>query len=99
MTIEAPLEARAFEAINWLCSDECHDLDDAGMIAGLGSLLRALGLSIDRIGLHLRTLHPQILARSILWSPDEPVQIVDRKSIAVALPKGLNNPFSRVRQL
>jgi adenylate cyclase len=98
MTIEAPLEARAFEAINWLCSDECHDLDDAGMIAGLGSLLRALGLSIDRIGLHLRTLHPQILARSILWSPDEPVQIIDRESIPGFRPQPHNNPLIHVRE-
>ena len=34
-----------------------------------------------------------------MWSPDEPVQIVDRESIAVTLPEGLTNPFSRVRQL
>jgi adenylate cyclase len=87
MTIAVPLESRSFEAISWLCSDECHELDDAGMIARLGSSVRALGLPIDRIGLHLRPLHPQILARSILW-PGEPVQIIDRES----------NPLIHVRE-
>jgi adenylate cyclase len=87
MTIAVPLESRSFEAISWLCSDECHELDDAGMIARLGSSVRALGLPIDRIGLHLRPLHPQILARSILW-PGEPVQSIDRES----------NPLIHVRE-
>jgi hypothetical protein len=98
MTIAVPLESRSFEAISWLCSDECHELDDAGMIARLGSSVRALGLPIDRIGLHLRTLHPQILARSILWSPGEPVQIIDRESIPQLRPQQHDNPLIHVRE-
>jgi adenylate cyclase len=97
MTMEVPLESRSFEAINWLCSDECHVLDDAGMIVKLGSLLSSPGLPIDRIGLHLRTLHPQILARSILWSPGEPVQIIDRESIPQLRPEP-RDPLIHVRE-
>jgi adenylate cyclase len=88
----------AGEVVRWLCSDACHDLDDAGVISGLGRRLQSLGLQIDRVGLHLRTLHPQILARSIMWSSGEPVQIIDRESIAGTPPVGLSNPLSRVRQ-
>ena len=98
MRVEAK-QTSVFEVIRWLSSDACHDLDDADMISVLGRRLQSLGLPITRLGLHLRTLHPQIQARSIMWSPDEPVQIVDRESIAVTLPEGLTNPFSRVRQL
>jgi adenylate cyclase len=55
-------------------------------------------LPIDRIGLHLRTLHPQILARSILWSPGEPVQIIDRESIPQQRPQPRDNPVIHVRE-
>jgi adenylate cyclase len=86
------------DVTRWLSSDECHELDDAHMMSGLGQRLRALGLPIDRLGLHLRTLHPHILARSVLWSPGEPVQIVDREAIAGPLPGSFNNLLERVRQ-
>jgi adenylate cyclase len=98
MKVETKQTSGVFEVVRWLSSDVCHDLDDADMISGLGRRLRSLGLLIDSLGLHLRTLHPQILARSIMWSPDEPVQIIDRETITIALPPGLDNPFSRVRQ-
>jgi adenylate cyclase len=86
------------QTVRWLSSDECHALDDAGMIAELGSRLRSLDLPVDRIGLHLRTLHPQILARSVLWSPGEAVQIVDRESITQLQLGSSDSPLSRVRE-
>jgi adenylate cyclase len=98
MKVEGKQASGVFDVICWLCGDACHDLDDADLISGLGRRLQSLGLPIDRLGLHLRTLHPQILARSIMWSPDEPVQIINREAIAGPLPGGLNNPLSRVRQ-
>jgi adenylate cyclase len=64
--------------IEWLSGDECHELDDAGLIAELGRRLREAGLSIDRLTLHLRTLHPEIVGRTIAWAPNEPVEIHDR---------------------
>jgi len=65
--------------VEWLASDECHDCDDAGLIAGLGGQLRAAGVPIDRLALHLRTLHPEILGRTVAWSPNEAVQVQDRQ--------------------
>jgi adenylate cyclase len=91
-------QTSVFDVVRWLSSDACHALDDADMIGGLGCRLRTLGVPISRLGLHLRTLHPQILARSIMWSPDEAVQIIDRESIAVVVPDGVDNPLNRVRQ-
>jgi len=86
------------DTARWLSSDACHELDDGAMLSGLGERLRTLGMPIDRVGLHLRTLHPHILARSILWSPGEPVQIVDREAITGHLPGSLHNLLERVRQ-
>ena len=68
------------------------------MIVGLGQRLRSLGMPIDHLGLHFRTLHPHILGRSILWSPSKPVQIVDREASAGPLPGSLNDRQDRVRQ-
>src|SRR2546430_2538512 len=67
------------EIIEWLAGDECHGLDDAGLTAELGHRLRLAGLPLDRLVLHLRILHPQLFARTLAWSPNEPVEIRDRE--------------------
>lgn len=65
--------------IEWLTGDECHALDEAGLVAGLGRRLQALGLSVDRLTLHLTTLHPEFIGRTFAWAPGEPVEIHDRE--------------------
>lgn len=54
--------------IEWLSGDECHALDEAGLAAAAGSRLRAAGLPLDWLSLHLRTLHPEILGRMHAWA-------------------------------
>jgi adenylate cyclase len=65
--------------VEWLSGNECHELDDAGLIAGLGRRLQAAGLPVDRFSLHLRAFHPEILGRTLAWAPNEPVEIHDRQ--------------------
>ncbi len=78
--IESSLAADLIVAIvEWLSGNECHELDDAGLIAGLGRRLRAAGLPVDRLALHLRAFHPEILGRTLAWAPNEPVEIHDRQ--------------------
>jgi adenylate cyclase len=74
-----PTRSTALSIIEWLAGDECHALDDAGLIAGVGRRLRSAGLPIDRLVLHLRTLHPELFARTMSWAPEEPVEIRDRE--------------------
>jgi adenylate cyclase len=80
---EAPVtyhgDSATLDIIEWLGGDECHDLDDAGLIAALARRLVAAGLPLDRLTLHLRTLHPEILGRQLAWAPDEPVEVYDRE--------------------
>lgn len=71
--------AASLSLIEWLTGDECHALDEAGLVAGLGRRLRALGLPIDRLTLHLTTLHPEFIGRTFAWAPGEPVEIHDRE--------------------
>ncbi|MGO7367592.1 adenylate/guanylate cyclase domain-containing protein [Rhizobium ruizarguesonis] len=65
--------------LEWLSGDECHAIDEAGLIAGLGRRLRQIGLPVDRLTLHLMTLHPEILGRTLAWAPSEPIEIHDRE--------------------
>ncbi|NLS17516.1 adenylate/guanylate cyclase domain-containing protein [Rhizobium sp. P40RR-XXII] len=65
--------------IEWLTGDECHALDEAGLVVGLGRRLQALGLPVDRLTLHLTTLHPEFIGRTFAWAPGEPVEIHDRE--------------------
>ena len=69
---------RVAAIVAWLGSAECRDLDDADMIAGVAGRLRACGLPLDRLVLHLRTLHPDVLCRAVVWAPGRPVEVYDR---------------------
>jgi adenylate cyclase len=82
--------------VEWLSSNECHELDDAGLIAGLGRRLRAAGLPVDRLSLHLRTLHPEIFGRTLAWAPNEPVEIHDREHGIEVSQAFLDNPVLQV---
>jgi adenylate cyclase len=82
--------------IEWLTGDECHALDEAGLVSGLGRRLQALGIPVDRLTLHLMTLHPEFIGRTIAWAPGEPVEIHDREHgsrVAIA-----NTPLQKVME-
>jgi adenylate cyclase len=66
------------ESIEWLTGDESHDLDAEGLLMGLGLRLRRVGIPLDRLVLHLRTIHPEIRGRTLAWAPDEAVEIHER---------------------
>ena len=66
------------ESIEWLTGDESHDLDAEGLVAGLGLRLRSIGIPLDRLVLHLRTIHPEIRGRTLAWAPNEDVEVHDR---------------------
>ena len=94
-----PVSRDAVPAIvEWLSGNECHDLDDAGLVAGLGRRLRAAGLPIDRLALHLRTLHPSILGRTVAWAPREPIEIHDREHQTMSLPDFADSPLRHVME-
>ena len=90
--------AATVELIEWLAGDECHELDDAGLAAGFGRRLRAAGLPIDRLTLHLRTLHPEILGRSVAWAPNEAVEVRDREHGIEVSPGFAGSPLRRVME-
>lgn len=84
--------------VEWLASDVCHDCSLTELIEGLGEHLNAAGLPVDRLVLHLRTLHPEILGRTLAWSPGEDVEVHDRiHGIETTAAFG-NTPVRRVME-
>jgi len=71
------MDHNAVEIIEWLASDECHELDGAGLIDGLGARLSKAGMPLHRMVFHLRALHPTVVGRAIAWAPGEPVAFLD----------------------
>ncbi|HVI90489.1 MAG TPA: adenylate/guanylate cyclase domain-containing protein [Dongiaceae bacterium] len=95
----APVAAQAvLEIVEWLTGNDCHEQDDAGLIAGLGLRLRKIGLPVDRLALHLRTLHPEILGRTVAWAPNEPVEIRDREHGILATEAFAGSPLRQVME-
>ena len=71
------MDDNALEIIEWLASDECHELDGAGLIDGLGAKLSKAGMALHRMVFHLRALHPTVVGRAIAWAPGEAVAFLD----------------------
>ena len=84
--------------VEWLTGDEFHEVDDAGLIAGLGRRLRYAGLPLDRLTLYLRTLHPEILGRAVAWAPNEPVEVHDREHGIELSAAFTDSPLRRVME-
>jgi adenylate cyclase len=82
--------------IEWLSGDECHAVDDAGLVSALGRKLLALGLPLDRMTLHLTTLHPELVGRTLAWAPGDPIEIHERDRGDWILFAG--TPIGRVMQ-
>jgi len=84
--------AATLSLIEWLTGDECHALDEAGLVAGLGRRLRALDLPIDRLTLHLTTLHPEFIGRTFAWDAEleKKVMALDAAQIRAAMVKHLD---------
>jgi pimeloyl-ACP methyl ester carboxylesterase len=56
---------------------------------------RNLG-TFDRLSLHMRTLHPEFLGRTLAWAPNEPVEIHDREHGIEVSQAFMSNPVLQV---
>ncbi|MEI9982204.1 MAG: adenylate/guanylate cyclase domain-containing protein [Aliidongia sp.] len=59
----------AIEIVEWLVGDECQHGTALVLVEQLGARLREAGAQVDRLNLHMRTLHPEILAHRVSWAP------------------------------
>lgn len=92
----ASIAASALAIIDWLGGNECHDLDDAALVGELGRRLSLTGLSLDRLSVHFRTLHPALAGRTVAWAPDEPVEVYEAEHATAASMTFRENPVAQV---
>ena len=88
----------AASLIEWLAGNFCHDQDVAGLLEGLGIRMRNAGIALDRLVLHLLMIDPEIIGRTIAWSPGEAVETVSRLHGFESNVGGLKSPIHHVLQ-
>ena len=62
-------------AITWLTEGARSASEPQDVLHQLCSQLHAAGLAIDRCAVFVRTLHPNIMGRRFLWSPEGGIQV------------------------
>jgi adenylate cyclase len=78
----------------WLLAEgrQVARLED--LLGGMCQRLIGAGVPIDRVGLHIRTLHPQVAAVRVLWTTNDPTPI--KTAYGHDIPMGdmfLKSPF------
>jgi adenylate cyclase len=95
--VDAAMPARNITA--WLRSAGARSLDDAALIASLGRHLYDAGLGLDRVTFHIGTLHPDVFARILAWTPDEPVEVFEQDHPATVAASFPESPFRQAASL
>jgi len=62
----------AKKVARWLVSEGRQAPQIEDLLGGMCQRLLSAGVPIERVGLHIRTLHPQVAAVRVLWRVDDP---------------------------
>jgi adenylate cyclase len=95
--VDAAMPARNITA--WLRSAGARSLDDAALIASLGRHLYDAGLGLDHVTFHVGTLHPDVFARILAWTPGEPVEVFEQDHPATVVASFPESPFRHAASL
>jgi adenylate cyclase len=95
--VDAAMPSRNITA--WLRGAGARSLDDAALIASLGRHLYDAGLGLDRVTFHVGTLHPDVFARILAWTPGEPVEVFEQDHPATVAASFPESPFRHAASL
>ena len=84
------------DLIAWLVGGCRSAADNAAVVTGLCERLVACGVPLARGALFIRTLHPEIMGRRLLWKAGEGTVISDAPFEYMQDPGYLNSPIVRV---
>lgn len=84
--------------IEWLI-DASHELSTTDLIRELGLRLRGAGLPVDRLILHLRTIHPELHGSTLAWTPGEEIEIHPRERGIEHTAAFAQSPLPRMMQM
>ena len=63
-----------------------------------GRRLRTAGLPLDRLALHIPTLHPEVAGRTLCLAPNEPVKVYERDRLAINSALFCQSPLRQVNE-
>jgi adenylate cyclase len=89
-------EAKARAVAGWLIDGARSAMDSGAVLGELCERLVAAGLPLARVGVFVRTLHPQLLGRSFVWQPGGAVQTNLAPAEFVLSAEYLESPIARV---
>jgi adenylate cyclase len=89
----APDVSAVFE---WLVDGAPGASTPAAVVARLGPELREAGLPLDRVEAFVRTLHPHIVGRTFLWTPQGGVKVAESSYAYLTSPAFLESPVAEV---
>ncbi|MGH6943590.1 MAG: adenylate/guanylate cyclase domain-containing protein, partial [Geminicoccaceae bacterium] len=73
-----PLGCEAQSIVDWLIDGAPGCREPQHMVDEVCRRLLACGLPLHRVAVFVRTLHPNVMGRRMLWRPDEAVQVSER---------------------
>ena len=76
--------------VNWVVESGLGGSDVPELLAGLCRRLNAGGISVDRSGCAILTLHPQIVSQEVAWPSDD-----DTATTTYFTPKLMEDPNNR----
>ncbi|MEP3275851.1 MAG: adenylate/guanylate cyclase domain-containing protein [Stappiaceae bacterium] len=99
--------AKIEELFLWMCDGARPSADARQIVAGICERARMAGIAVDRFALFIYTLHPNLLGRRFIWSPETEVQQHDahmtafqeEEYLAIPLPTVLETQKSLRRRL
>jgi hypothetical protein len=83
----------------WLRSPAARALDEAALVASLGRHLHHAGGGFDRVTFHVGTLHPEVFARVVAFTHNEPVEVFEQDHPATVAAGFADSPFRRAASL
>jgi len=66
------------------------------VIEHMAAGLQRAGMPVDRFEAFVRTLHPHVVGRSFVWTPGQPVQVLENSWAYLRSPEFLENPVAVV---
>ena len=81
------------DVVAWLASEGRFEPHMQGFVTAFAERLRAAGAPIARIYVAGRTLHPQVMARTVEWLHGGKVQVTDVPHVFANIPEFVGSPL------
>lgn len=81
---------------DWLVDGALDESSAIGVMSRVAAGMRAGGVPLDRVEAFVRTLHPHIVGRSFVWTPDRPPEVHEQSWAFLHSPTFAEGPIGQV---